>query len=172
MIHSSINICNEIEYISKKYEVLMESDSYYAMNKNKDIIAILNVHFKEIKELFNKYAIKKEKVDPTEMTADKFYAFFQEIYNLCNFDIVKLGRGDVKTDYNIDIFDFLRKIVGMAINLTAKPEDNQENNNPGIEKKDQEYIGLTPEAAVEKFLEDILTKFREKDMKEAAKKSK
>jgi hypothetical protein len=167
MIHSSINICNEIEYISKKYEVLMESDAYHEMNKNKDIIATLNVHFKEIKELFNKYAIKKEKVEPTEMTADKFYTFFQEIYNLCNFDIVKLGKGDVKTDYNIDIFDFLRKIVGMAINLTEKPEENQENYNPLVEKNDQEYIGLSPEAAVEKFLEDILKKFKEKDIREA-----
>ena len=101
------------------------------------------------------------------MTADKFYTFFQEIYNLCNFDIVKLGKGDVKTDYNIDIFDFLRKIVGMAINLTEKPEENQENYNPLVEKNDQEYIGLSPEAAVEKFLEDILKKFKEKDIREA-----
>ena len=122
---------------------------------------------KEIKELFNKYAIKKEKVEPTEMTADKFYTFFQEIYNLCNFDIVKLGKGDVKTDYNIDIFDFLRKIVGMAIDLTDKPEENQENYNPLVEKNDQEYIGLSPEVAVEKFLEDILKKFKEKDIREA-----
>ena len=59
MIHSSINICNEIEFISKKYETLMESDSYYALNKNKDIIATLNVQFKGIKSLFNRYAIKK-----------------------------------------------------------------------------------------------------------------
>ena len=168
MIHSSINICNEIEYISKKYEMLMESDSYYALNKNKDIIAILNVHFKQIKALFNRYAIKKEKIEPTDMTAEKFFTFVTDISNLCKFDLVKLSKGDVKTDYNIDIFDFLRKIVGMAINLTEKPEENEEDNNPG-EKNDLDYVGLNNEQAVEKFIEDVLAKFKERDMKESKK---
>ena len=157
MIHSSINICNEIEFISKKYETLMESDSYYALNKNKDIIATLNVQFKGIKSLFNRYAIKKEKVDPTEMTAEKFFTMVTDISNLCKFDLVKLSKGDVKTDYNIDIFDFLRKLVGMAINLTEKPEENEEDNNPG-EKNDLDYIGLNQ------------TKYKEKDLKKNKKK--
>ena len=82
---------------------------------------------------------------------------------------MKLSKGDVKTDYNIDIFDFFRKIVGMAINLTEKPEDNEEDNNPG-EKNDLSYIGLKPEEAVEKFIIDIIAKFREKDIKDSKKK--
>ena len=143
MIHSSINICNEIEFISKKYEMLLESDSYYNLNKNKDIIATLNVNFKQIKNLFNKYAIKKELVEPNDMAAEKFFTFVTDVSNICKYDLVKLSKGDVKTDFNIDIFDFLRKIVGMSINLTEKPEENQEDYNPA-EKNDLEYIGLNP----------------------------
>ena len=165
MIHSQINICNEIEYISKKYETLLESDSYYALNKNKDIIANLNVHFSSLKNLFNKYAIKKEKFDPTEMTAEKFFTFVQDIAKLCKYDIVKLSKEDVKTEHNIDIFDFLRKIVAMSINLTDKHEENEENYNPD-EKRDLEYEGLNSEKALEKFVEDIIQKFRERDLKE------
>ena len=56
----------------------------------------------------------------------------------------------------------------MAINLTEKPEENQEDYNPA-EKNDLEYIGLNPEQAVEKFINDVLTKFKEKDMKESKK---
>ena len=88
---------------------------------------------------------------------------------MCKFDLVKLSKGDVKTDYNIDIFDFLRKLVGMAINLTEKPEETEEDNNPG-EKNDLDYIGLNHEQAVEKFLHDVLTKYKEKDLKEIKKK--
>ena len=166
MIHSSINICNEIEFISKKYESLMESDSYYALNKNRDIIATLNVHFREIKDIFNRYAIKKDKIEPTDMSAEKFFAFVTEISNLCKYDLIKLGKGDVKTESNIDIFDFLRKIVGMAINLTEKPEEGEEEEN-NEEKRDLEYIGLPFEQAVEKFVEEFISKFREKDIKES-----
>ena len=122
----------------------MESDSYYALNKIKDIRAILNVQFKAIKSLFKRYAIKKEKVDSIELTAEKFFTIVTDISNLIKFDLVKLSKEDFKTDYNIDIFDFLRKIVGMAINLIEKPEENDEVNNPG-EKNDLDYIGLNNE---------------------------
>ena len=50
----------------------------------------------------------------------------------------------------------------MAINLTAKPEENQEDYNPN-EKRDEEYIGLNTEQAVDKFVNDIIAKFREKE---------
>ena len=85
-----------MEFISKKYEYLMENDSYYALNKNEDIIANLNVQIQIIKSLFNRYAIKKEKVDPTEMTAEKFFTMVTDISNLYTFDLVKLSKGDVK----------------------------------------------------------------------------
>ena len=45
---------------------------------------------------------------------------------MCKYDIIKLNKGDVKTEYNIDIFDFLRKIVGMALNLSEVPEKDVE----------------------------------------------
>jgi hypothetical protein len=167
MIHSQINICNEIEYISKKYENLLESDSYYALNKNKDVIATLNVHFGSLKNLFNKYGIKKEKVEPTEMAAEKFFTFVQDVAKICKYDIVKLSKDDVKTENNIDIFDFLRKIVAMALNLTEKNE-HQEDYSPD-EKKDLEFEGLNNEQAVEKFVEEIIQRFREKDSKEREK---
>ena len=57
----------------------------------------------------------------------------------------------------------------MAINLTEKPEENEEDNNPG-EKNDLDYIGLNSEQAVEKFLHDVLAKYKEKDLKETKKK--
>lgn len=168
MIHSSINICNEIEYISKKYEKLLENESYYSFNKNKDIIATINVHFKDLKGFFNRYAIKKEKVEPTEMTGEKFLNFVTEIANICKYDLIKLSKENVKTEYNIDIFDFLRKIVAMAINLTEKNDESLEDNNP-VEKNDLEFIGLSHEQAVEKLIGEIISKFHEKD-KEAKKK--
>ena len=169
MIHSSINICNEIEYLTKKYETLMESDSYYALNKNKDVIATLNVNFRPLKVIFNKYAIKREVTEPTEMSAEKFFKLVTDISDMCKYNIVKLSGGDTKTDYNIDIFDFFRKIVGMAINLTEKTEDNEEDNNL-VEKNDLNYIGLKIEEAVEKFIIDVTSKFKEKDMKDSKKK--
>ena len=164
MIHSSINICNEIEYISKKYEKLLENDAFYHFNKNKDIIASLNVHFKELKAFFNRYAIKKEKVEPTEMTGEKFLSFVTEVANMCKYDLIKLSKENVKTEYNIDIFDFMRKFVAMALNLTEKPEENLEDTNPG-EKNDLEFVGLNPEQSVEKLLEEVIAKFKEKDGK-------
>ena len=99
-----------------------------------------------------------------EMTAEKFYNFFTDVSNMCKFDLIKLNKGDVKTEANIDIFDFLRKIVGMALNLTVEPEKDEENNNQE-EKNDLEYIGLNPEQAVEKFVEDVVKKFKEKEGK-------
>jgi hypothetical protein len=171
MIHSQINICHEIENIPKKYAVFLEMEAYEAMNKNKEIVTLLNVHFRPIKKIFNKYAIKKDNSEPMEMTAEKFYNFFADVANLCKYDLIKLNKGDVKTEYNIDIFDFLRKIVGMALNLTVKPEKDEEDNT-NEEKRDLEYIGLNQEQAVEKFIEDIIQKFKEKDMKEAKEKKK
>ena len=164
MIHSQINICHEIEGIPKKYEILREMEAYETMNKNKEVVTILNVNFKSLKKIFNKYAIKKEGVEPMEMTAEKFYNFFTDVSNMCKFDLIKLNKGDVKTEANIDIFDFLRKIVGMALNLTVEPEKDEEDNNQE-EKNDLEYIGLNPEQAVEKFVEDVVKKFKEKDGK-------
>ena len=168
MIHSQINICKEIEHIPKKYEILLESEAFEAMNKNKEIVALLNVHFKSLKKIFNKYAIKKDSAEPMEMTAEKFYNFFTDVSNMCKYDIIKLNKGEVKTDNNIDIFDFLRKIVGMAINLTEKPEEDEENNNPE-EKRDLEFIGLNQEDAVEKFINEVIQAFKEKDSKEKKK---
>ena len=168
MIHSQINICYEIEQIPKKYEILLEIEAFEAMNKDKEIVTILNVNFKSLKKIFNRYAIKKDTAEPIEMTAEKFYIFFTDVSNMCKFDLIKLNKGDVKTEYNIDIFDFLRKIVGMAINLTEKPEKEEEDNNPD-EKRDLEYIGLNHAEAVNKFVEDIILKYKEKDMKEKKK---
>ena len=169
MIHSQINICNEIEGISKKYSIFLDMEAFHAMNKNKEIVTLLNVHFKSLKKIFNKYAIRKDNTEPMEMTAEKFYNFFTDVSNMCKYDIIKLNKGDVKTDYNIDIFDFLRKIVGMALNLTEKPEKDEEDNNNTEEKRDLEYIGLSQEEAVEKFIEDIIQKYKEKDLKEKKK---
>ena len=168
MIHSQINICKEIEHITKKYEILLEIESFNAMNKDKQVVSILNVNFKALKKIFNKYALRKDSSEPMEMTAEKFYNFFTDVSNMCKYDLIKLNKGDVKTDYNIDIFDFLRKIVGMAINLTEKPEKEEEDNNPD-EKRDLDYIGLSNAEAVEKFVEEIIQKYKEKDMKEKKK---
>ena len=169
MIHSQINICHEIEKIPKKYEVLLEVESYKAMNKNKEIVATLNVYFKPLKRIFNRYGIRKDGSEPMEMSAEKFYNFFTDVSNMCKFDLIKLNKGDVRTEYSIDIFDFLRKIVGMAINLTEKPEKEEEENNNNEEKRDLEYIGLNPEEAVEKFVKDIIQKYKERDAKEKKK---
>ena len=169
MIHSQINICHEIEKIPKKYEVLLEVESYKAMNKNKEIVATLNVYFKPLKRIFNRYGIRKDGSEPMEMTAEKFYNFFTDVSNMCKFDLIKLNKGDVRTEYSIDIFDFLRKIVGMAINLTEKPEKEEEENNNNEEKRDLEYIGLNQEEAVEKFVKDIIQKYKERDAKEKKK---
>ena len=105
------------------------------------------------------------------MAAEKFFTFVQDVAKLCKYDIVKLSKDDVKTETNIDIFDFLRKIVAMALNLTDKHEQHTEDNNPD-EKRDLEYEGLEPERAVEKFVEDISQKFRERDAKEREKEMK
>ena len=166
MIHSNINICHEIEGIPKKYSLFLEMEAFEAMNKNKEIVTILNVNFKHLKKIFNRYAIKKDNAEPMEMTAEKFYNFFTDVSNMCKYDLIKLNKGDVKTEYNIDIFDFLRKIVGMAINLSESPEKEEENYNPE-EKNDLEYIGLNQEQAVEKFVEEIIKKFKERDTKES-----
>ena len=168
MIHSQINICKEIEHITKKYEILLEIESFNAMNKDKQVVSILNVNFKALKKIFNKYALRKDSSEPMEMTAEKFYNFFTDVSNMCKYDLIKLNKGDVKTDDNIDIFDFLRKIVGMAINLTEKPEKEEEDNNPD-EKRDLDYIGLSNAEAVEKFVEEIIQKYKERDMKEKKK---
>jgi hypothetical protein len=143
-------------------------EAFKAMNKNKEIVTLLNVHFKSIKRIFNKYAIKKENNEPTEMTAEKFYNFFADVSNMCKYDLIRLNKGDVKTENNIDIFDFLRKIVGMALNLTDNQEKEEEDNT-NEEKRDLEFVGLNQEQAVEKFIEDIIQKFKEKDIKEKKK---
>ena len=52
-----------------------------------------------------------------------------------------------------------------------RPEKDEEDNT-NEEKRDLEYIGLNQEQAVEKFIEDIIQKFKEKDMKEAKEKKK
>ena len=57
----------------------------------------------------------------------------------------------------------------MALNLTEKPEKDEEDNNNTEEKRDLEYIGLSQEEAVEKFIEDIIQKYKEKDLKEKKK---
>ena len=163
MIHNNINICHEFENIPKKYSVLLNMEAFKAMNKNKEIVTLLNVHFKSIKRIFNKYAIKKENNEPTEMTAEKFYNFFADVSNMCKYDLIRLNKGDVKTENNIDIFDFLR-----ALNLTDNQEKEEEDNT-NEEKRDLEFVGLNQEQAVEKFIEDIIQKFKEKDIKEKKK---
>ena len=100
--------------------------------------------------------------EPSEMSAEKFFKLVSDIADMCKYNIVKLSEGDTKTENNIDIFDFMRKVVGMAINLTVKPEENEEDYNPN-EKRDLEYIGLKTEQAVEKFVKDIIDKFRERE---------
>ena len=144
-------------------------EAFEAMNKNKEIVVILNTNFKYLKRIFNRYALRKDSSEPMEMTAEKFYNFFTDVSNMCKYDIIKLNKGDVKTEYNIDIFDFLRKIVGMALNLSEVPEKDVEDNNPE-EKRDLEYVGLNQEQAVEKFVEDIIQKYKERDTIEKKKK--
>ena len=62
----------------------------------------------------------------------------------------------------------MRKIVGMALNLTDNQEKEEEDNT-NEEKRDLEFVGLNQEQAVEKFIEDIIQKFKEKDIKEKKK---
>jgi hypothetical protein len=57
----------------------------------------------------------------------------------------------------------------MALNLSEVPEKDVEDNNPE-EKRDLEYVGLNQEQAVEKFVEDIIQKYKERDTIEKKKK--
>ena len=154
MIHKDINICTEIASISKTHEALLESESYRALNKNINITAILNSNYSFLKAIFNKYGIKKDKNEASEMSEIQFFNFASDVSKSLNYDLVKMSKEDVKTTTNIDYFDFLRKIIAMALNLTSKPEEEVENNNSEF-KKDVEYIGLNEEKAVEKFVDEL-----------------
>ena len=154
MIHKDINICTEIGSIQKTHEELLESASYTALNKDINIVAILNTNYSFLKAIFNKYGIKKERNEASEMSEIQFFNFASDVAKSLNYDLVKMSKEDVKTTSNIDYFDFLRKIVAMALNLSTKPEDDVENNNSEF-KKDVEYINLPEEKAVEKFVDEL-----------------
>ena len=158
MIHKDINICREIESIGKTYEVLLESDSYHELNKNIDIIAILNANYSVLKGIFNKYGIKKEKNEASEMTGIQFLNFVSDVSKALQYDLVKMSKDDVKTMVNIDYFDFLRKIIAIALNLSQKPEKEEENNSDL--KNDIVYIGLSVEKAVEKLVDELKKLYR------------
>ena len=154
MIHKDINICTEISSITKTYETLLESESYRALYQNITIISILNSSYSFLKAIFNKYGIKKESNEASEMSEIQLFNFASDISKSLNYDLVKMSKVDVKTTTKIDYFDFLRKLIAMALNLSAKPEKDEENNNSEF-KKDVEYIGLTEEKAVEKFVDEL-----------------
>ena len=154
MIHKDINICTEISSITKTYETLLESESYRALYQNITIISILNSNYSFLKAIFNKYGIKKESNEASEMSEIQLFNFASDISKSLNYDLVKMSKVDVKTTTKIDYFDFLRKLIAMALNLSAKPEKDEENNNSEF-KKDVEYIGLTEEKAVEKFVDEL-----------------
>ena len=158
MIHKDINICREIESIGKTYEVLLESDSYHELNKNIDIIAILNANYSVLKGIFNKYGIRKERNEASEMTGIQFLNFVSDVSKALQYDLVKMSKDDVKTMVNIDYFDFLRKIIAIALNLSQKPEKEEENNSDL--KNDIVYIGLSVEKAVEKLVDELKKLYR------------
>ena len=154
MIHKDIIICKEIGSIGKTYEALLESDSYHELNKNIDIIAILNANYSVLKGIFNKYGIKKERNEASEMTGIQFLNFVSDVSKSLQYDLVKMSKDDVKTMVNIDYFDFLRKIIAIALNLSQKPEKEEEENNSEL-KNDVVYIGLDVEKAVGKLVEEL-----------------
>ena len=166
MIHSSINICNEITFLTKKYETVLENYSIHEFFKNKDIISTINVNYRALKNLFNRYAIKKEYSEPNLMTAEKFLSFTNDVAYVCKYDLVRLIKENVKTESNIDIFDFLRRIVAMALNLIWTSEDYTEDNIQEEGKQDEFYKDLTSQEAVNRFVSEVLKNFKEKDTKE------
>ena len=52
-----------------------------------------------LKHLFDKYGIKKVKFNPTQMTAEHFFQFVQDIAQLCTYDIVKLMKSLKRKKY-------------------------------------------------------------------------
>ena len=166
MIHSSINICNEITFLTKKYETVLENYSIHEFFKNKDIISTINVNYRALKNLFNRYAIKKEYGEPNLMTAEKFLSFTNDVAYVCKYDLVRLIKENVKTESNIDIFDFLRRIVAMALNLIWTSKDYTEDNIQEEGKQDEFYKDLTSQEAVNRFVSEVLKNFKEKDTKE------
>ena len=88
------------------------------------------------------------------MTGIQFLNFVSDVSKALQYDLVKMSKDDVKTMVNIDYFDFLRKIIAIALNLSQKPEKEEEENNSEL-KNDVVYIGLDVEKAVGKLVEEL-----------------
>ena len=117
------------------------------MNKNKNIVKVLNDNYQILRTIFEKYGIHVEKSDVLEMSDYQFATFISELSNKFKYDLAKMTKGDVGKKSNIDFFDFFRKIVGMAYNL-IQPNDNEENK----DYRSDMFIGMPIEQAVEKII--------------------
>ena len=147
LTHKDINMLEEIESIGETYEKKLEEPAYYQMNKNKNIVKVLNDNYQILRTIFEKYGIHVEKSDVLEMSDYQFATFISELSNKFKYDLAKMTKGDVGKKSNIDFFDFFRKIVGMAYNL-IQPNDNEENK----DYRSDMFIGMPIEQAVEKII--------------------
>ena len=140
----------EIESISETYDKKIEDPSYYQMNKNKNVVQVLNNNYTILRNIFEKYGIHVEKSDVLEMSDYQFATFISELSNKFKYDLAKMTKGDVGKKSNIDFFDFFRKIVGMAYNL-IQPNDTVENK----DYRSDMFIGMPIEQAVEKIISNM-----------------
>ena len=150
LTHKDINVLTEIESIGETYEKKLEDPAYYEMNKNPNIVKVINDHHQILRTIFEKYGIHIENKDIIEMSDYQFATFISEVSNRFKYDLAKMTKGDVGKKSNIDFFDFFRKIVGMAYNL-IQPNDSEENK----DYKSDIFIGMPLEEAVEKIISDM-----------------
>ena len=150
LTHKDINLLTEIESIGETYEKKLEDPAYYEMNKNPNIVKVINDHHQILRTIFEKYGIHIENKDIIEMSDYQFATFISEVSNRFKYDLAKMTKGDVGKKSNIDFFDFFRKIVGMAYNL-IQPNDSEENK----DYKSDIFIGMPLEEAVEKIINDM-----------------
>jgi hypothetical protein len=86
--------------------------------KNNKVNKIINEHHEVLRDVFEKYGVKKEKTEMTEMDnirVDKLYKDLAEKMKV-KYEIINTDKA-LSENKVYDFFEFLRLIIDIAINL-------------------------------------------------------
>jgi hypothetical protein len=116
--HKSVTITTEIEMIYQTHEEKLKSKSFKTLFKNNKVNKIINEHHEVLRDVFEKYGVKKEKTEMTEMDnirVDKLYKDLAEKMKV-KYEIINTDKA-LSENKVYDFFEFLRLIIDIAINL-------------------------------------------------------
>jgi hypothetical protein len=122
--YKDVTIQNELQFCYTKHEEKLKEDFFLEMYKNDLVIFLLTGNITFLRKLFESNSQCKYKSENYfEMSYNKFLLMAQNLKSKTKYDYLGMVK-DVKFLDDINYFDFMEKIVAMALRAVKDEEEN------------------------------------------------